>query len=134
MIPFLKAYAVALVLYAVFDAVWFKIIAGNFFTRELAPVLNMKNGSLVVQWLPAILVYMLLALGTAAIIIPLSTSVASAAMYGAVLGLVIYGVYDMTNLALLAHWTWKVALLDVAWGAASGAAIGALTKYVLLKF
>jgi len=134
MLPFLKAYAVALVLYAILDAVWFKLVAGNFFVRELGPVLNLKNGALVVQWTPALLVYALLALGTAALIVPLSTSVASAALYGAILGLVIYGVYDFTNLALLAHWTWKAAILDVAWGAASGAAIGALTKYVLLRF
>lgn len=134
MMPFLLAYAAALVLYAVFDAVWFKLVMGSFFVRELGPALNLVNGSLAVRWAPAILVYLLLALGTAALVVPLSTSVASAAAYGAVLGLVVYGVYDMTNLALLAHWTWKAAVLDVAWGAASGAAIGALVKYVGGKF
>lgn len=130
----LATYAIALILYAVFDVVWFKLVAGSFFVRELGPALNIANGALVVRWTPAILVYILLALGTAAIVLPLSTSVATAAAYGAVLGLIIYGVYDLTNLALLAHWTWKAAILDVVWGAASGAAIGALVKYAAIRF
>ena len=129
-----KVFCVALVLFAILDAVWFKLIAGNFFTRELAPVLNLKNGTLVVQWVPAILVYVLLALGVTLFVVPISASVSGAALYGAALGLVIYGVYDFTNLALLAHWTWRVAALDVAWGAASGALVGAIAKYVLLRF
>lgn len=130
----IKTFGIALVLFAILDAIWFKLIAGNFFTRELAPVLNLKDGALVVQWTPAILVYVLLALGTTLFVVPISTTVGSAAAYGAALGLVIYGVYDFTNLALLAHWTWRVAALDVAWGAFSGALVATLAKYVLLRF
>jgi uncharacterized membrane protein len=35
---------------------------------------------------------------------------------GAVLGLVAYGTYDMTNLSTLRNWSLSVSLVDMAWG------------------
>ena len=32
------------------------------------------------------------------------------------LGLVIYGVYEATNLAILKNWTWEALILDTVWG------------------
>ena len=32
------------------------------------------------------------------------------------LGIVIYGVYETTNLAILDKWNWKLAIIDVLWG------------------
>ncbi len=39
------------------------------------------------------------------------------ALNGALIGLVAYGTYDLTNLATLGAWTWKLALFDMSWGA-----------------
>ncbi|MGU3575957.1 DUF2177 family protein, partial [Brucellaceae bacterium C25G] len=35
---------------------------------------------------------------------------------GALLGLVAYGTYDMTNLATLKNWSWSLSIVDMAWG------------------
>ena len=35
---------------------------------------------------------------------------------GAVLGLVAYGTYDLTNMATLKQWSVKITLIDMAWG------------------
>ena len=40
---------------------------------------------------------------------------------GAVLGLVAYGTYDITNLSTLRNWSLTVTLLDLAWGTALSA-------------
>jgi uncharacterized membrane protein len=37
-------------------------------------------------------------------------------LHGAFLGLIIYGVYDATNLATFQKWTYKFALQDILWG------------------
>lgn len=42
---------------------------------------------------------------------------ASAARQGALFGLVCYGVYEATNMATIAGWTWGMVALDLAWGA-----------------
>ena len=35
---------------------------------------------------------------------------------GAMLGLVAYGTYDLTNLATLKGWSWQLTVVDMAWG------------------
>jgi len=35
---------------------------------------------------------------------------------GALLGLLAYGTYDLTNLATLKGWAWQVAAIDMVWG------------------
>jgi len=32
------------------------------------------------------------------------------------LGFVIYGVYELTNMAIITDWTWKTVFLDTIWG------------------
>ena len=39
-----------------------------------------------------------------------------AAAYGALLGCIIYGVYDFTCLAILKDWPVKMAFFDIDWG------------------
>lgn len=53
--------------------------------------------------------------------------IAGAAWRGALLGLVAYGTYDLTNQATLAGWPWHVTLADLAWGTGATAAASALS-------
>ena len=32
------------------------------------------------------------------------------------LGVLVYGVYDLTNMATIKEWTWNTVLLDSVWG------------------
>jgi uncharacterized membrane protein len=41
---------------------------------------------------------------------------ATALVGGAVLGLIAYGTYDMTNLATLKNWSLSLSIVDMAWG------------------
>jgi uncharacterized membrane protein len=36
--------------------------------------------------------------------------------WGAAYGLVVYGVYDLTNRAVLEHWPLAITLADILWG------------------
>jgi uncharacterized membrane protein len=45
-----------------------------------------------------------------------SGSFVTALVSGAVLGLVAYGTYDMTNLATLKNWSLSLSVVDMAWG------------------
>jgi len=42
----------------------------------------------------------------------------TALINGALLGLVAYGTYDMTNLATLKNWSVAVSVVDMIWGVA----------------
>ena len=58
-----------------------------------------------------------------------SGSVGGALWRGAVLGLLAYATYDLTNLATLKGWTWQVSAIDLAWGTAVNAAVAAVGFY-----
>ncbi len=47
----------------------------------------------------------------------MEASLLSAAGWGALYGLIGYGIYDLTNRATLARWSLKMTVIDMAWGA-----------------
>jgi uncharacterized membrane protein len=57
-------------------------------------------------------------------------SAARAVWSGALLGLVAYGTYDMTNLATLAGWSAVVSVVDMIWGAVVTAAAATAGYYI----
>ena len=107
---------VAAVLFVVLDFVWF-YFAGNFFRSEISGIARLTDtGEWNVRYLPAALVYVLMSIGIVIFVYPLASSVATAFAFGALFGLVGYGLYDLTNLATLTDWTVRLAVIDILWG------------------
>jgi uncharacterized membrane protein len=50
--------------------------------------------------------------------------------WGAVYGLVLYGVYDMSNMAVLEKWTVRMTLADMAWGCLLCGAISTVMRLI----
>lgn len=100
----------------VLDLIWF-YFAGGFFRSEINNIARLtESGEWNVRYLPAALVYILMAIGLVAFVHPLATGAATAFAYGALFGLVGYGLYDLTNLATLTDWTTRLAVIDMLWG------------------
>ena len=77
------------------------------------------------------MVYALLGTGIAVFVIPRASTVSLAAAYGALFGLVVYGVYDFTNYSTLRQWPFVLTLADVAWGAAASAVAAVAVRSVV---
>ena len=71
----------------------------------------------------------LLGLGVALFAVPKASSLASAAWSGALFGLVVYGVYDLTNYSTLAQWPAIVTVADIVWGTVACALVATVTFY-----
>lgn len=107
---------VAAALFVILDLVWF-YFAGAFFRSEINAIARLtESGGWNLRYLPAALVYVLMSVGLVTFVYPLSTSALSSVLYGALFGLVLYGLYDLTNLATLTDWTWRLSVLDILWG------------------
>lgn len=111
--------------FIVLDLIWLGVIAKPTITRLLAPW--MTDGFKLV---PAMLVYVLLALGTVLFVLPKVSSVGTAVLWGALLGLIVYGVYDLTNYATIAHWPLRFLIMDMAWGTVCGGLVAGITFWV----
>lgn len=93
------------------DFIWLGFLAKGFYNRELAPFRRGVTGG------AAILVYLLLCWGINRLVLPAAGGSLRAAFWGgAFFGLIVYGVYDLTNLATLTDWSLTLTVVDILWG------------------
>ena len=113
--------AVGALCFMLLDGLWLGLVAARFYREQLAVIGRIEDGRFVPNWAAAFAVYVLLGAGLALLAAPRASSIGSAAAHGALFGLIVYGVYDFTNLATLRHYPVQLALVDVAWGTAASA-------------
>jgi uncharacterized membrane protein len=100
------------------DAVVLFFFLGPFFRARIGPLLNVVDGAVRTNVPAALGTWALLSAGIVVFVLPKSGGAVSAAfLYGALFGLLVYGVYDATNMAVLRGWPVSVAVVDVCWGA-----------------
>ncbi|MET4802392.1 DUF2177 family protein [Bradyrhizobium sp. LB11.1] len=105
-------YAATLIVLTGLDFLFLGLVAKGFFTAQVGDMLG------EIKPVPAVLFYLLYVVG---VLIFVSGATAatwqSTLLYGALFGLFCYATFDLTALALLKHWSWPVALVDIGWGA-----------------
>lgn len=90
----------------------------EFNLTQLAEIGRIENGNFSLLYLPAAGAYLLMAAAVAFFVAPLTRGAprGKALLFGGLMGLVIYGIFDLTNLAILKNYPVAFALADVAWG------------------
>ena len=114
------------------DFIWLTTASNFLYKPKLGPLLLEKP----VLWAAA-LFYVLYAVGVAVLILRPAVaegSVFTALWTGALLGLVAYGAYDLTNQATLKGWSLTVTVVDMAWGAFVTGVVSAFGVWVGNKF
>ena len=123
----LWGYGTALLVIGVLDALWLGFIARDFYKREIGDLM-----ADTVRLGPAAVFYFGYPAGLVALALtPMPASIGAAAVKSALVALVAYGVYDMTNMATLKQWSLKLALVDIGWGMLVGAVAGAAAFSVM---
>jgi len=113
------------------DALWLGLVAKNFYRKYLGYLMAEK----FLLW-PAAIFYLLYAFGLLVFaLLPAlqERSVWGAVWRGALLGLIAYGTYDLTNQATMAKWPLIVTVVDLAWGALVSAIVCAAAYYLVTK-
>lgn len=95
----------------------------SMFNTQLVQV---QNSPLKLNYLGAILSYTLIILGVQYFIIKPNASVGNAFLLGAL----VYGVYDTTNLATISNWSYKFATIDTLWGGILFALTASIVKVI----
>jgi len=89
-------------------------------------VFKIQHGAMNVQFIPAILCYLFLVIGLNYFILQSHRTILEAFL----LGFIIYGVFDSTNLAIFKNYEWNVAIMDTVWGGI----LFALTTWIVYTF
>ena len=110
----LIAYISAALVFFGLDFVWLSRVAIGFYRSQIGETLrdrpNMLAAGLFYLFYIAGIVYFAVLPGLQ------KDSLAVACLNGALLGLIAYGTYDMTNLATLKNWSLTVSIVDMLWG------------------
>ena len=109
------AYGAGLSVFLAVDALWLGVLMRPVYAAALASLLAEQP-----RWTPAVLFYLLYMLGLLVFaILPglRARRGRTAAALGALLGLVAYGTYDLSNYATLQAWPAALTVIDMAWGA-----------------
>jgi len=106
-------FLVSLVVLTALDFLFLGVLAKGFFAAQVGDMLG------EIKPLPAVLFYLLYIVGVLVFVSgSASATMTSTLVYGALFGLFCYATFELTSLALLKHWSWPVAILDMSWGAA----------------
>ncbi len=97
-------------MFLLLDGLWLGLAAKDLYAREVGALLLDAP-----RLLPAALFY----LGYPVGVVWMTggqVSASTALLRGAVLGLLVYGTYDLTNLAVLKGWSELITVVDIVWG------------------
>jgi len=103
-------YLVSLFAYVGIDYVWLNFAAKKFYQEHIPDLKINFQAGIVVYLLGALLMTVFLAPKVA------GKGVMESFLWGALLGALVYGIYDFTNLATLKHWSLKLSIIDMLWG------------------
>lgn len=127
---YVVAYIATAIVFLGLDALWLSRVALGMYRRELGGLLLERPN------LPVAAAFYLLYVG-GIVILAIAPALGdggwpSVLLMGAVLGLVAYGTYDITNLSTLKGWSVKLAIIDIAWGTAL-TAVSATIGYLVVQ-
>uniref|UniRef100_A0A6C0KPP2 DUF2177 family protein n=1 Tax=viral metagenome TaxID=1070528 RepID=A0A6C0KPP2_9ZZZZ len=101
-----------MILTLIIDSIW--VVGANKIHSSV--IQGVQKSPLKVSLLPAFLFYLLVPLGYLFIIKKLATDTKSAFLYGMLLGLLMYGTFDLTNKAVFEDYPWAYTIADMTWG------------------
>ena len=108
------AYGISAVIFVVLDFIWLSVMTGSIYKPQIGQLLLDKPNILIFA-----IFYLLYPIGMTIISIQPNLETLNwshALAMGALLGLIAYGTYDLTNLGTLKGWTLTISLVDAAWG------------------
>lgn len=107
----LVLYPVTLAVLVGLDALYLGVFAKDFFAAQVGDMLG------DVRPLAAVLFYLVYVAGVLIFVSgPAAATTRSTLFHGALFGLFCYATFELTSLAMLRHWTWPVAVVDMSWG------------------
>lgn len=115
----LMIYLLCLPFTLLLDYLWLARLMQRFYVTQLGPYARVRGTTIMPVYWAAAIVYLLLPLGIVLFALPRvdpAHLAVSSLAWGGMFGLVVYGVYDMTNMATLERWPVRMVWIDICWG------------------
>ncbi len=129
---YIKLYLVALSVFLLVDLIWIGGVARTFYQTHLGFILASSP-----NWPAAVIFYLIFVAGLLYFaVIPgaKDRSLNKALERACVFGIVTYGTYDLTNLALIEGWPVLVTVVDMIWGGTLSVTVCFITVKICRTF
>ena len=126
-----KLYLLTVPVFFLIDILWLGVVAKSIYRKELGFILADQ-----VNWAAAITFYLIYIVGIIffAVRPALEAQSLTRAIYlGALYGFFTYATYDLTNMATIAKWPFKIVLIDVFWGVCLCLAVSASSYLIGIR-
>lgn len=132
-ISWLKALVIGYGAMVVLDCLWIGILMRDYYRTSLRHFLATTDGSIHFNIWAALGVWFLLTVGLLFFVVPKAAplGIITTFFWGALYGLVVYGVYEGTNFAVLRGWPFALVLRDVAWGMILNAIVAVIMRVIM---
>ncbi len=117
--PSVIVFALSIPFVILLDYLWLGRLAKRFYLAELGHYVRRRGDEILPVYWAAALVYILIPLGAVLFALPRvdpGNATLSSIGWGGLYGLVLYGVYDFTNMATLERWPVRMVWVDLCWG------------------
>ncbi len=107
------------VVFVCMDMCWIGFVASGLYRSQLGSFMNIVGGRSVVNIPAALATWALIITGVQVFVLPRAGQASAVFVFflwGALYGFVLYGVYDLTNYAIVKGWPLTITLVDVLWG------------------
>ena len=107
-----------IILFIVIDFIWLK----TSYPMYNKLIKNIQGSSIKLRYIPAMISYILIILGYFLYVEPRMNTINKkdllkySFLYGGAFGIIVYGIYDFTNLATIKNWSLFVSIVDMLWG------------------
>ena len=130
---YVYVYLAAVAIFLGIDAVWLKTMTGLFYEKRIGHLLADEPNMIA-----AGVFYLFYLLALCIIIlypqIKAQASLGHIFLMGALIGLMAYGTYDFTSLALYKGYTLDTALVDFVWGGLLTGTVSAIVAWLAYRF
>tara|TARA_B100001123_G_C15236383_1_gene997287 strand:- start:975 stop:1385 length:411 start_codon:yes stop_codon:yes gene_type:complete len=130
--PIILSFIFFSIILLILDIIWLSIAPKYIYRPNLPDLLLDKP----VMWAAA-LFYVIYSIGVTLIILRpalIDSSIFTALWTGLIFGIVAYGTWSLTNMAVLKGWSETVTFIDMLWGGFITSISSALSIYLTLKF
>ena len=132
-LKYLKMFLIAYPVTIFIDLFWIRSVMRDFYHENFVKFIErFQLQGFEVKLAPALLAWMLMVFGAIIFVVPLvrAKPLSLVFAHGAFFGLIVYGIYDLTNLATITSWPAKFAMIDIGWGMILCGILACLLSYL----
>ncbi len=128
----MKRYITVFVVFLLIDIIWLTKVSPNFYKSNIGHLMADK-----VSYIPALVFYLSYIVALLVFVVNPAVdqkSLLKALYLGALIGFVMYGTYDLTNMATLKKWPLLVTVVDLIWGTFITSSTSVVSTWIIMKF